>query len=135
MFQTLTFSNAHALQPSSFKPSVFPLAVLLNLFKHAIAVGHYTFSINNYNNTFPTFCLDAKGGAQKSRQAQMAPRFLSPMHSYTPFLLYHSLTSNCVARVPAYTTYSKAHTNDYTYRQTHLKRCIPLCFSCSKIIY
>jgi hypothetical protein len=42
---------------------------------------------------FSTFCLDAKGGAKKSRQTQMAPPVLPPTHGNSHYNIHHSLAS------------------------------------------
>jgi hypothetical protein len=40
---------------------------------------------------YSTFCLEAKGGAKKSRQTQMAPPVLPPTHNNSRYRFHHSL--------------------------------------------
>jgi hypothetical protein len=42
---------------------------------------------------YSTFCLEAKGGAKKSRQARTAPRVLPPTHNNSHYIIHHLPTS------------------------------------------
>jgi hypothetical protein len=77
---------------------------------------------------FSTFCLDAKGGAKKSRQARTAPRVLPPTHSNSHYRFYHSRTSLQEAGFTILkTTFSKLHV--FPSSVTYSRRYIPLRFS------
>src|SRR6476469_8418534 len=59
---------------------------ILSLSKESIAVRGVLLCVFHCSSVFSTFCLDAKGDTQKSRQTRTAPPVLPPTHSNTPLL-------------------------------------------------
>jgi hypothetical protein len=66
---------------------------ILSLSKGSIAVRVVLLFYHSFSVCFSTFCLDAKGGAKKSRQARTAPRVLPPTHNNSHYSIHHSFTS------------------------------------------
>jgi hypothetical protein len=69
---------------------------MLSQFTLSLSKGSITLSVvllfyPSLDGCFSTFCLEAKGGAKKSRQTQMAPPVLPPTHNNSRYRFHHSL--------------------------------------------
>ena len=126
-----TFSKGHACL--CIRHACWLLPLLYFILCHAepgeaLLYESFFFFNLTLDSCFSTFCLDAKGGAKKSRQTQMAPPVLPPTHNNSHHFIHHSFTSFQESWCITTRNFFKRPCLSFWSNKQH-RRCIPLPFS------